>query len=90
MDTEREQRDEEPTDLWAYLEHQMLNPGEDVRLMVEWLKRGMAMGWITTPFCGTHGQAPVSPREAMAFVTGDEPCIMCVRLIPLAEEGHGH
>jgi hypothetical protein len=48
--------------------------------LAEWLKYGMAKGWISYVYCSSHESPPVTPDEDYEFTTGSAPCIDVVRL----------
>lgn len=48
----------------------------------QWLDYGIARGWCSEPFCGTHDSLDaLTPEEIEAWDVGDDPCMTSVRLL---------
>lgn len=48
----------------------------------EWLDYGIARGWCSASFCGTHDSTDaLTPDEAAAWEAGDDPCMPVIRLL---------
>ena len=45
-----------------------------------WLAYGIARGWCSPTFCGTHDFGPLTADEEAALDDGDDPCMFVVRL----------
>lgn len=52
-----------------------------------WIEHGVAKGWISAPFCGTHDVAPMTPEEDKEFEDGFDPCSGLVRIWPKGKPG---
>jgi hypothetical protein len=53
---------------------------EDFRF---WVTYGYRHGYLSEPFCWTHGSVPLSPEESVDdLLEEDPPCITAVRLYP--------
>jgi len=47
----------------------------------EWLRLGIDKGWVSDPFCTTHGVDPwMSDEEQAEWEDGGDPCCHVVRL----------
>jgi len=47
----------------------------------EWLRLGIDKGWVSDPFCTTHGVDPwMSEEEQAEWEDGGDPCCHVVRL----------
>ena len=48
-----------------------------------WIKFGMWMGWISTPYCQTHdgGLAYMTEEELEEWERGGDPCATVIRVL---------
>ncbi len=47
-----------------------------------WLTKGIEEGWVTEPFCNTHGIDPgMTEEEEKEWEDGGDPCQHVVRLL---------
>lgn len=46
----------------------------------EWLQYGVDNGFCTEPFCYTHDPMPETKAEEIAWLSGDDPCVVIMRL----------
>lgn len=47
-----------------------------------WVTYGYRHGYVSDPFCWTHGSVPVRPEELEEMEGDDPPCLMAVRIYP--------
>ena len=51
----------------------------------EWLRIGIAEGWIGAPVCAIHDGLPTSADEDAEFEAGGDPCVHVGRFFESAE-----
>ena len=52
-------------------------------LFYKWLQLGIAMGWVSPPYCSTHdgGSDYWSEEEAKEWEEGGDPCQVVIRVL---------
>lgn len=65
------------------LEKQFAEQYREETHFAQWLEMGVSRGWVTEPFCAGHDEAPLTNYEYKKWMTGDAPCVICVRLLLL-------
>lgn len=46
-----------------------------------WIKFGMWMGWISTPYCQTHDGGAWTDEELEEWEEGGDPCATVIRVL---------
>lgn len=54
--------------------------GVEDEMFLDWIRVGVAAGWISEPDCETHHGTPMRDWEEYAFDLGRDPCIVVARI----------